>query len=232
MKKHDPSRRKFIQTSVATSSICLIPVVALGKGNETTSNSHYSPQYFTDAEWAFINAITDRLIPEDELGGGALAAGVPEFIDRQMLTEFGTGDLFYMQGPFHIDSLPTLGYQEQYPPNELYRHAISQIEQFLMQRYQQTFSQLDEKTQIAVMEDLEAGKVPLEGISSSTTFFNLLWKNTQEGFLSDPKYGGNKNMIGWKLLGFPGARADFMDFVDKPGEVYPYGPVAISGKRG
>lgn len=233
MKKHDPSRRKFIQTSVATSSICFVPVMSIAKAqtNEPIETT-YKPQYFNPAEWDFIHAITDQLIPEDELGGGAIAAGVPEFIDRQMLTEFGKGDLFYMQGPFHIDALPTLGYQEQYPPNEVYRHSIAQIDAFLLKKYQKTFAQLDEETQITVMQDLEAGKVPLEGISSSTFFFNLLWKNTQEGFLSDPKYGGNKDMIGWKLVGFPGARADFMDFVDNPGEVYPYGPVDLAGKRG
>lgn len=233
MKKHDPSRRKFIQTSVATSSVCFVPVMAIAQSKkESQTELAYQPQYFNQSEWAFIHAITDQLIPEDELGGGAIAAGVPEFIDRQMLTEFGTGDLFYMHGPYHIDALPTLGYQEQYPPNELYRHSIAQIEAFLVKQYQKTFAELDSETQIAVMQDLEAGKVPLEGISSSTTFFNLLWQNTQEGFLSDPKYGGNKDMIGWKLVGFPGARADFMDFVDKPGEVYPYGPVDLAGKRG
>lgn len=149
-----------------------------------------------------------------------------------MLTNFGSGELFYMHGPYHIDALPTLGYQEQYPPNELYRHAIRQINEFVQKQYQTSFAKLDTETQLSVMHDMEAGKIPLEGISSSTTFFNLLWKNTQEGFLSDPKYGGNKNMIGWKLVGFPGARADFMDFVDQPGAVYPYGPVDIAGKRG
>ena len=27
-------------------------------------------------------------------------------------------------------------------------------------------------------------------------------------------YGGNRDMAAWKMIGFPGARADFMDFVD------------------
>lgn len=229
MKKYNSSRRNFIKTTtVMTSSICLLPTMSLAQ----TANTEYSPQYFNSDEWEFIKAFTNQLIPEDELGGGALIAGVPEFIDRQMLTTFGTGELFYMHGPFHIDALPTLGYQEQYPPNELYKHAIAQINQFLQKPYQKRFDQLNDDDQISVMEKIEAGNIPLEGISSSTTFFNLIWQNTQEGFLSDPKYGGNKNMIGWKLVGFPGARADFMDFVDKPGTKYPYGPVDIAGKRG
>ncbi|MBS7815129.1 gluconate 2-dehydrogenase subunit 3 family protein [Wohlfahrtiimonas chitiniclastica] len=229
MKKYDPSRRKFIQTSIATSTLCFVPTIALAQSQK---NATYQPQYFNSDEWAFINAITDQLIPADELGGGALEAGVPEFIDRQMLTEFGKGELFYMHPPYHIDALPTLGYQEQYAPNELYRHAIAQIDAYVIEKHQQPFHALSDDLKIEMMHAMENGKIPLKGISSSTTFFNLLWKNTQEGFLSDPKYGGNKNMIGWKLVGFPGARADFMDFVDKPGAVYPYGPVDIAGKRG
>ncbi|UNM95439.1 gluconate 2-dehydrogenase subunit 3 family protein [Ignatzschineria rhizosphaerae] len=230
MKKYDSSRRKFMQISIATSTMLLIP--RAGFSQTQNHNEMYVPQFFNQEEWNFICAITDQLIPEDELGGGAIAAGVPEFIDRQMLTDYGTGALFYMSGPYHIDALPTLGYQEQYAPNELYQHAIAQINHYLQQKYQKQFPDLDAETQILVMKELEAGTIPLQGISSSTTFFNLLWKNTQEGFFSDPKYGGNKQMMGWKLLGFPGARADFMDFVDKPGKPYPYGPVNLAGKRG
>jgi len=45
-------------------------------------------------------------------------------------------------------------------------------------------------------------------------------------------YGGNKNMVGWKMVGFPGARGDYMDWVDQPNAKYPYGPVSISGDKG
>ena len=26
------------------------------------------------------------------------------------------------------------------------------------------------------------------------------------GFLADPKYGGNRNHVGWKVVGYPGPR--------------------------
>ena len=38
--------------------------------------------WFTDAEAAFITAAVARLIPADDLGPGAVEAGVPTFIDR------------------------------------------------------------------------------------------------------------------------------------------------------
>ena len=31
-----------------------------------------------------------------------------------------------------------------------------------------------------------------------------MWRNTDEGYFADPLYGGNRDKVGWKLLGFPG----------------------------
>ena len=49
-------------------------------------------------------------------------------------------------------------------------------------------------------------------------FFALLLQNTQEGFFADPIYGGNRDMAGWKLVGFPGARYDYRDWVERHNE--------------
>jgi len=63
-------------------------------------------------------------------------------------------------------------------------------------------------------------------------FFAQLLENTKEGYFADPLYGGNRGMAAWKWIGFPGARADFTDWLDQAGRAYPYGPVSISGRRG
>ena len=52
------------------------------------------------AEAAFIEAAVARLIPADELGPGAVEAGVPVFIDRQLAGAYGRGARWYMQGPW------------------------------------------------------------------------------------------------------------------------------------
>ena len=39
-----------------------------------------------------------------------------------------------------------------------------------------------------------------------------------EGFFSDPVYGGNRNMVGWSMIGFPGTRYDYRDLVDRHNE--------------
>lgn len=38
-----------------------------------------------------------------------------------------------------------------------------------------------------------------------------------EGFFADPKYGGNNNKGGWKMIGLPGAYADYYDLIQKRG---------------
>ncbi|MFT9298759.1 MAG: gluconate 2-dehydrogenase subunit 3 family protein, partial [Gluconobacter sp.] len=50
------------------------------------------------------------------------------------------------------------------------------------------------------------------------------------GVFSYPLYGCNKGLGWWLMLGLPGARADFMDWVNQDGAAYPFGPVSISGE--
>ena len=35
-------------------------------------------------------------------------------------------------------------------------------------------------------------------------FLPLLVTHTRQGFYADPIYGGNRDQIGWKVIGFPG----------------------------
>ncbi|GKX50862.1 gluconate 2-dehydrogenase subunit 3 family protein [Budvicia aquatica] len=235
-KKYSNSRREFLRKGLG-----VIPVVAIASGSlvtqvvqadsQSTSSTHYNPTFFTTEEWAFIQSACDLLIPEDEYGAGAIKACVPEFIDRQMDTPYGRGELWYMQGPFHPESAPEFGYQLKLAPRNLYRLGISGCDKWCQQQFKKTFAELDKAQQVSVLKQLEGGKIEL-GEVPSKTFFSYLLANTKEGFFADPQYGGNRHMVGWKMVGFPGARADFMDWVDHSDRPYPLGPVSISGERG
>ena len=37
-------------------------------------------------------------------------------------------------------------------------------------------------------------------------FFDLVLTHAMEGMFGDPGYGGNTNLAGWRLIGYPGAR--------------------------
>lgn len=191
----------------------------------------YRPTFFTAAEWMFINAAADRLIPSNEDGPGAVELGVPEFIDRQMESGYGHGEFWYMSGPFVTDVDFTLGYQLQFTPREFYRAAIADIDQACVNMHGHVFAGLDAATQDSVLEKLQAGTFMLPHIAKPAEFFIQLLANTKEGYFSDPMYGGNRHMGSWKMIGFPGARADFADWMLQPGRVYPLGPVSIQGEK-
>ncbi|MFX6743328.1 gluconate 2-dehydrogenase subunit 3 family protein, partial [Acinetobacter baumannii] len=84
--------------------------------------------------------------------------------------------------------------------------------------------------QLDVLKMMEGGKIAFDTVPAKT-FFSFMLGNTKEGYFADPMYGGNQKMGGWKMVGFPGARADYADWVDQYNVKYPYGPVSILGEK-
>ncbi|HHT2831152.1 gluconate 2-dehydrogenase subunit 3 family protein [Klebsiella aerogenes] len=243
--KTNNSRRDFLVKSMA-----LIPTVVIGGGSVgaigvatsataqaasapsaggNAASSDWKPQFFNDREWLFINAVVARLIPADELGPGAKEAGVPEFIDRQLNTPYATGSIWYMQGPFNPDVPKEMGYQLPLVPKQIYNLGIADAEEWCQNQYHKSFAELSGEQQDEALGLWESGKAQFKQLPASL-FFSYLLQNTREGFFSDPIHGGNKGMVGWTLINFPGARADFMDWVER-GERYPFPPVSINGER-
>lgn len=242
LKPQGSARRHFLRRSIA-----IVPAVAL-TGTQTTGpgfatpvyqtpsaplqgQASYSPAFFHPEEWAFIGAAVARLIPSDDLGPGAIEAGVPEFIDRQMDAVFGYAAIWYMQGPF-LEARPEFGYQAALAPRDVYRAGIADMNRYCKTTFNgKTFAELDAANQDATLQLAEAGTLAFEG-TSSKAFFAFLLQNTKEGYLSDPMHGGNKNAGSWTMIGFPGARADYADWVGRPGEKYPLPTVSINGPQG
>jgi len=242
-----PARRDFLRKSLALIPVATLAGTGVGSvvlGGPSTPAADpqpaaepqqggaraYQPTFFTAQEWAFVQAAVAVLIPTDMLGPGAADAGVPEFIDRQLNTRYGSGGLWYMQGPFHPDAAPELGYQLKLSPQEIYRLGIQETDAWCKAKWNKPFAELDAAQQQQALEALDGGKAEFQAVPAAT-FFAMLWLNTREGFFSDPLHGGNQGLAGWKLIGFPGARADFMDWVERD-ERYPFPPVSISGERG
>src|SRR5690348_136131 len=117
--------------------------------------------FFSPGESAFIEAAVARLIPSDSTGPGAVEAGVPRFIDRQLAGSYGAGDHFYLQPPF-VKGLPTQGWQMQ-APAEVYRSAIPAIDRWSTATYGKAFAALDAAAQDEALKALEAGSVDLTG---------------------------------------------------------------------
>ncbi len=194
-------------------------------------SANYRPGFFTPAEWRFIIAACDRLIPHDGSGPGAVELGVPEYIDRQMQTSYADGGIWYMQGPF-IEVAPEFGYQSKLTPKEHYRLGIRAIDAYCNAAFGKPFAQLESAKQDELLKQIETGGIKSEDVPLKTFFTSFLLKNTLEGYFGDPSYGGNKDMGSWKMIGYPGVRADYKDFVDTANKPYPYGPVSLYGQRG
>ncbi|MBV9911529.1 MAG: gluconate 2-dehydrogenase subunit 3 family protein, partial [Sinobacteraceae bacterium] len=91
------------------------------------------------------------------------------------------------------------------------------------------FAELSVEEQDQLLQGLESGSVQLPDVEAQT-FFEQLLKDVQQGFFADPIYGGNRDMCAWKMIGFPGARYDYRDWVGRHNERYPYPPVSIAGR--
>ncbi len=170
--------------------------------------------FLNSEEAAFIEAAVARLIPADSRWAGGLEAGVPNYIDKQLGGAWGAGERLYRSGPWQPGT-PSQGYQLPFTPAELFRTALAAINKELTQA-STPFAQMSADQQDAYLHGLEAGGKDLGGVPSDV-FFAHFWECTVEGFFSDPVYGGNRNMVAWRMIGFPGAYASYYDLVDQHG---------------
>jgi gluconate 2-dehydrogenase gamma chain len=181
--------------------------------------------YLSPQEVRFLDAAVERLIPTDELGPGAKEAGVSCYIDRQLCSMWGMHGRNYRSGPW-LEGTPEQGFQSRLIPQEIYRIGIQEINLYCRSKYDKYFEFLSAAQQDEVLQALEQDKVALPSMSSKL-FFDLLWRNTEEGFFADPMYGGNRDKVGWKLLGFPGvASGAYREHLGNP-ELYRAEPVSI-----
>jgi gluconate 2-dehydrogenase gamma chain len=181
--------------------------------------------YLTQPEVRFLDAAVERLIPTDELGPGGRDAGVTCYIDRQLSGTWGSHGRNYRSGPWP-EGTPEQGFQSRFTPQEIYRVAIREVNDYCRSCYERPFDQLQPEKQDEVLKALEKDQVQLPSLSSKL-FFDLLWRNTEEGFFADPLYGGNRDKVGWKLIGFPGVPSSgYKDHLDNP-EPYHAEPVSI-----
>src|SRR3546814_350809 len=108
-----------------------------------------------------------------------------------------------MQGPW-ADGDPNQGYQSRMVPAQMYRAAIREIDAHCRSTYSnRNCAALTADEQDKILHGVEKGDVKLTD-APGPVFFELFLSNSTEGFFSDPIYGGNRDMIGWKLIGFPG----------------------------
>jgi gluconate 2-dehydrogenase gamma chain len=183
-------------------------------------------EYFTPDEVAAVDALVDRLIPPDPQTPGGKDAGVTVYIDRQLAGPFGMNEGLYISAPF-ADGLTGQGPQSPLTPAQRYRQSLAGLDHYCRSAtLSKSFADLTTADQDRIITLMEQGTLNLQG-PNSKVFFALLLKNAKEGFFADPLYGGNKDMVSWKMLGFPGAHYDYREWVDKHNQRIPLEAVSI-----
>ena len=68
------------------------------------------------------------------------------------------------------------------------------------------FVDLTAAEQDAILGEMQEDKATGFDGPSGRGFFTQLRNDTIEGMFGDPMYGGNQGLVGWRLIGYPGAQ--------------------------
>jgi gluconate 2-dehydrogenase gamma chain len=167
----------------------------------------------TQAEAAFFAAAVDTMIPADELTPSGSDCGIVTFIDRQLASAWGGGAKMYRSGPFR-KAKPEYGYQLPLTPRQFFAAGILATNAWTHKVYGKDFDRLAAKEREDALKALEQGKAELDDFDAKP-FFEALLAITMEGFFADPIYGGNRDKVAWKMIGFPGLPAVYSHLIEQ-----------------
>jgi hypothetical protein len=132
----------------------------------------------TKKESSTLEAAIDRIFPEAGSRGNAT-----KYILAQVLSK-GTRDV-----------------------TRMYKEGLAELNRVSNTRFGNNFGFLIPQQQDEVLRSLQTGNYRI-GKCKASEFFSLLRNHIIQGTFSHPKYGGNKNYFGWKLIEFDGYRQE------------------------
>lgn len=182
-------------------------------GTKESSSSIRGLTFFKSmADFEILSQATERIFPEDDLGPGAIGLAVPYFIDGQLAGSYGENSKEYMQAPF-AEGEPTQGYQSRLKRNEIFMQGIQAMQKEADSRFKAKFVDLEGEQMDEILTAFQENEIKMRGVESQL-FFRLLRLATLEGAYADPIYGGNENMDAWRMKGFPGHQAAYIQDIE------------------
>ncbi len=133
----------------------------------------------SEEEAAILAAACDRIVPPDE-DPGASQAGAVTFIDRQLATR-----------------------QKQLLPR--WQAGVLALDATALRRHGHRFAELQPPAQDEILQAMQEGSVYMGDWQQvdPQEFFRLLHGHTMMGFYGDPRHGGNRERVAWRMLGVP-----------------------------
>ncbi len=120
-----------------------------------------------------------RLFPTGEGEPDVARIGVVAYVDRALAGAYG-------------DKL------------DAYRRGLAALDRAARRRHNAPFAGCASTEQDGMLAALERGEPPDFHTPPQRAFFDMLLAHLQEGLFADPAYGGNRDKLGWRLLGHPG----------------------------
>ena len=151
----------------------------------------YRPKFFTATEYRTVRVLSDLIIPADERSGGAIDAGVPEFMDFTMVDQ---------------------------PTRQVaMRGGLAWLDLESQRRFDKTFVGASDADRRLLLDELSIHGKPIPGLSHGQAFFRSFRDLTATGFwttkmgFNDLGYIGNTVVANWdgcpaeqlKKLGLP-----------------------------
>jgi gluconate 2-dehydrogenase gamma chain len=126
-----------------------------------------------------LEAMCERIVPADQ-DPGAAWTGVVTFIDRQLV------------GPYR-------------KLRKTYRVGLAGINETSRTMYGTNFPALTSQQQDSVLQAMGNGQARGDCWKqvSAKAFLNLVVSHTKQGFYGDPRHGGNRERVSWKMLRLP-----------------------------
>jgi gluconate 2-dehydrogenase gamma chain len=161
----------------------------------------------TATEAAFFSAAYDTFIPADRLSPCGTDCGLVTYMDRQLAGAWGNGARLYRGGPF-LAGKPEQGYQLPLTPREFFAAGIKAANAWSRNAHGRDFDRLAPAERDAALKAMEAGEAAFPDFDARL-FFEALYQSAMEGFFADPIYGGNRDKVSWRMVGYPGLPANY-----------------------
>jgi gluconate 2-dehydrogenase gamma chain len=214
MAENDVPRRNFLKGAGAAGTLAATALAGGLASRPAEAQSATAPAAppageplltLTADEAAFLSAAYDTIIPADRLSPSGTDCGCVAYIDRQLAGAWGNGARLYRNGPF-LPAKPEHGYQLPLTPREYFAAGIRCANAWSQKTHGKTFDRLAPETRAAALTAMETGAAQFEGFDAKP-FFEALLQSAMEGFFADPMYGGNRNKVSWRMVGYPGLPA-------------------------
>lgn len=129
-----------------------------------------------------LEAVLNRIVPDDGNGAGAAELGLLEFIRARLSGPRAASVAVYVAGLADVDRRT----------HERYGHGVADA---------------CPAEQDDILSSIESEEAALPPWSRGAAFLETVLRDVREGMFGDPAYGGNRDGRGWDLLGYPDPRS-------------------------